>query len=127
MENLPKTLLTINSNWHTELKIVDKNALLHAILAYFENQKHTSELNNRGIPRMIRSYLYEMACVIVGASRLVKTGVIFFMVNNNVRYAGVNIFVYLILSSFAEEMGFDVEKLLFIPLKRATAVNKWHV
>jgi hypothetical protein len=37
------------------------------------------------------------------------------MVNDNVRYAGASISVDMILSSFAEQLGFNVEKILVLP------------
>ncbi|MHC5833673.1 MAG: site-specific DNA-methyltransferase, partial [Nostoc sp.] len=64
VENRPKDLLTINSDWKTALTIADSQNLLQAILKYLDNQKAKGVLNNNGIPRMVRGYFYEMACVI---------------------------------------------------------------
>jgi hypothetical protein len=38
-----------------------------------------------------------------------------FMVNDNVRYAGASISVDMILSDFAEKLGFSVEHILVLP------------
>jgi hypothetical protein len=38
-----------------------------------------------------------------------------FMINDNVRYAGVSISVDMILSNIAEHLGFKVENILVLP------------
>ncbi|MEH2438998.1 DNA methyltransferase [Nostoc sp.] len=115
VENRPKDLLTINSDWKTALTIADSQNLLQAILKYLDNQKAKGVLNNNGIPRMIRGYFYEMACVIQECFRVLKPGALLFMVNDNVRYAGASISVDMILSDFAEQLGFVIENILVLP------------
>ena len=44
-----------------------------------------------------------------------KSGVPLFMVNDNVRYAGANISVDMILSGIAEKLGLHVENILVLP------------
>jgi hypothetical protein len=88
---------------------------LQAILSYLEDQRAQGLLNNSGIPRMVRGYFYEMACVIAECARVLKPEAPLFMVNDNVRYAGASISVDLILSSFAEQLGFQVETILVLP------------
>ncbi len=115
VENRPKELLTINSDWKTALTIADSQNLLQAILKYLDNQKAKGALNNNGIPRMVRGYFYEMACVIQECFRVLKPGALLFMVNDNVRYAGASISVDMILSDFAEQLGFVIENILVLP------------
>lgn len=115
VENKPKDLLKINSSWKTALTIADEQNLLQEILHYLDFQKEQNKLNNKGIPRMIRGYFYEMACVIQECFRVLQPGAHLFMVNDNVRYAGVSISVDMILSEFAEKMGFTVENILVLP------------
>ncbi|AFY30598.1 DNA methyltransferase [Calothrix sp. PCC 7507] len=115
VENRPKDLLTINSDWKTALAIADSQNLLQAILKYLDNQKTKGALNNNGIPRMVRGYFYEMACVIQECFRVLKPGALLFMVNDNVRYAGASISVDMILSDFAEQLGFVIENILVLP------------
>ena len=93
----------------------DGQELLQAILTYLGEQKSLKRLNNNGIPRMVRGYFYEMACVIAECARVLKTGAPLFMVNDNVRYAGASISVDMILSNIAEELGFHVESILVLP------------
>ncbi|MFB2834770.1 site-specific DNA-methyltransferase [Floridanema evergladense] len=115
VENKPKDLLTINPAWKTALNIADEQSLLQGILKYLDFQKEQGNLNNKGIPRMVRGYFYEMACAIQECFRVLKPGTHLFMVNDNVRYAGVSISVDMILSNFAEKMGFTVENILVLP------------
>ncbi len=115
VENRLKDLLTINPNWDLALAIAESQSLLKTVLSYLDNQKLQGVLNNNGIPRMVRGYFYEMACVIQECSRVLKPGALLFMVNDNVRYAGVSISVDMILSDFAEKLGFTVENILVLP------------
>ncbi len=115
VENRAKNLLAMNPAWREAIAVADNNALLQAILLYLENERKTGSLNNNGIPRMVRGYFYEMACLVVEAARVLKRGAPLFMVNDNVRYAGASISVDLILSTFAEQLGFSVEAILVLP------------
>lgn len=115
VENRPKDLLTINSDWKTALTIANSQNLLQAILKYLDNQKTKGVLNNNNIPRMVRGYFYEMACVIQECFRVLKPGALLFMVNDNVRYAGASISVDMILSDFAQQLGFIIENILVLP------------
>ena len=115
VENRAKDLLKINPDWTNAIAAADGQELLQAILQYLENEKAQGRLNNNGIPRMVRGYFYEMACVIAECARIMKSGVPLFMVNDNVRYAGANISVDMILSGIAEQLGFHVENILVLP------------
>jgi len=115
VENRAKDLLRINPRWASAIEAADGQRLLQAILGYLEEQKAKKLLNNNGIPRMVRGYFYEMACVIAECARVLKLGAPLFMVNDNVRYAGVSISVDLILSALAERLGFWVESILVLP------------
>jgi len=115
VENRSKDLLIINPNWKLALEAANSQPLLQAILNYLDHQKLQGVLNNNGIPRMVRGYFYEMACVIQECSRVLKPGALLFMVNDNVRYSGISISVDMILSDFAEKLGFVVEHILVLP------------
>ncbi|MBM4124092.1 MAG: site-specific DNA-methyltransferase [Nitrospira sp.] len=115
VENRAKDLLSLNPNWKSAIEAADGHELLQAILAYLESQKELDLLNNDGIPRMVRGYFYEMACVIAECARVLKRGVPLIMVNDNVRYAGVSVSVDIILSELAERLGFRVEQILVLP------------
>ncbi len=115
VENRPKNLLSMNKRWEKALSVTEKQDLLQAIVVYLENQKKQGILNNTGIPRMVRNYFCEMACVILECARVLKPGALMFMINDNVRYAGVGISVDMILSDIAEKLGFYVENILVLP------------
>lgn len=115
VENRSKDLLKINSKWEKAVTVADNQELLQEILRYLEHQKELKLLNNNGIPRMVRGYFYEMACIIAECARVLKPNAPLIMVNDNVRYAGVSISVDMILSSIAEKLGFYVENILVLP------------
>jgi DNA modification methylase len=115
VENRAKDLLKINPKWANALAAADSQELLQAILKYLELQKAQGLLNNNGIPRMVRGYFYEMACIIAECARVMKSNAALIMVNDNVRYAGASISVDMILSSIAEKLGFRVENILVLP------------
>lgn len=115
VENRAKDLLEINNTWEKAIRAADAQKLLQNILKYLENEKAKGLLNNSGIPRMVRGYFYEMACIIAECARILKKNAPLFMINDNVRYAGASISVDIILSSIAEHLGFSVENILVLP------------
>jgi DNA modification methylase len=115
VENRAKDLLALNPKWKSAVAAADNQPLLQSILAYLDSQKELDLLNNDGIPRMVRGYFYEMACVIFESARVLKSGAPLIMVNDNVRYAGASISVDIILSEIAEQLGFEVEQILVLP------------
>jgi DNA modification methylase len=121
VENKLKSLLAINPRWSAAIDVADKQDLLQAILLYLDSQKAMGQLNNNGIPRMVRGYFYEMACVIYECARVLKPGARVMMVNDNVRYAGASISVDLILSAMAENMGLRVEQIMVLPIGKGNS------
>jgi DNA modification methylase len=115
VENRAKDLISLNSAWKPAIDAADGHELLQAILSYLESEKRLDHLNNDGIPRMVRGYFYEMACVIAECARVLKPGAPLLMVNDNVRYAGASISVDIILSEIAEKLGFFAETILVLP------------
>jgi hypothetical protein len=115
VENRAKDLLALNPKWKPAVAVADNQPLLQSILAYLDAQKELGLLNNNGIPRMVRGYFYEMACVIFESARVLKSGAPLIMVNDNVRYAGASIPVDIILSEIAGQLGFEVEHILVLP------------
>ena len=115
VENRAKDLLKINPKWADAIAAADSQELLQVVLKYLENQKANGLLNNNGIPRMVRGYFYEMACIIAECARVMKPDAPLIMVNDNVRYQGASISVDMILSAIAEKLGFRVENILVLP------------
>jgi DNA modification methylase len=115
VENRSKDLVALNSRWSKAIEAADAEPLLQSILAYLEDQRRLDLLNNNGIPRMVRGYFYEMACVVSECARVLKRGAPLIMVNDNVRYAGAAVSVDIILSEMATRLGFEVESILVLP------------
>ena len=115
VENRAKDLLALNKKWEAPVTVCNKHELLQTILDYLEDQKEQELLNNNGIPRMVRGYFYEMACVIAECARVLKRGTPLMMVNDNVRYAGASVPVDIILSEIAEQLGFETDQILVLP------------
>jgi DNA modification methylase len=115
VENREKDWLNLAPQWKNAIGAVDQQQVLQAILAYLGRCRTRGTLNNNGIPRMVRGYFYEMACVIAECERVMKSNSVLIMVNDNVRYAGASISVDLILSDIAEKLGFRAEAILVLP------------
>jgi hypothetical protein len=115
VENRAKDLLALNKKWEAPITVCNEHVLLQAVLGYLEDQKKQELLNNNGIPRMVRGYFYEMACVIAECARVLKRGAPLLMVNDNVRYAGASVSVDIILSEIAERLGFKTDQILVLP------------
>ncbi len=73
------------------------------------------KLNNSNIPRMVKNYFLELCFVIAEMARVLKSGGYCVMVNDNVRYGGEEIPVDLILSEFAENFDFKIQKIFVLP------------
>jgi hypothetical protein len=84
---------------------------LHEVLHALENHRSAGALNNPNVPRMVRNYFYEMAFVVMELARVLRPGGKVIMVNDNVRYAGEEVPVDIILSGFAERLGLCVRHI----------------
>lgn len=99
----------------------ESQELLKLILSYLDQCRDEGLLNNTGIPRMVRNYFKELSVVIFECARLLKPGARFVMVNDNVRYQGVNIPVDLILSEIAQRAGFGAEVIWVLPIGKGNS------
>ena len=118
VENKDKDYLetvTDSNNYQKAIKSWSSQKVLNLILDYLDDCRKQKTINNNGIPRMVRNYFKEMAVVIFEAARILKPNAPFIMVNDNVRYQGANVPVDLILSDFARDAGFDIEKIWILP------------
>jgi hypothetical protein len=84
---------------------------LHEVLAYLDERGRRRDLNNANIPRMVRNYFQEMCFIVFELARVLRPGGRVVMVNDNVRYAGQEVPVDLILSDFAASFGLRVEHI----------------
>ena len=105
----------------------ESQKLLSLILRYLDRCRDEGLLNNAGISRMVRNYFKELAVVVFECARLLKPGARFVMVNDNVRYQGINIPVDLILSEMAQRGGFEVEVIWVLPVGKGNSSQQMKV
>jgi len=107
---------------------IGKSGTFEKVLGVYRNSTAMSEvnsvldvlnklekLNNSNIPRMVKNYFLELCFVIYEMARVTRSGGYCVMVNDNVRYGGEEMPVDLILSEFAENFGFEINKILVLP------------
>lgn len=107
---------------------IGKSGTFEKVLGVYRNSAAMSEvnsvldvlnklekLNNSNIPRMVKNYFLELCFVIYEMARVTRSGGYCVMVNDNVRYGGEEIPVDLILSEFAENFGFNINKIFVLP------------
>jgi len=95
----------------TIMNVFKKQKALNEVLGILERQGIAGELNNSNIPNMVRNYFLEMAFVIYELGRILRSGGKVVMVNDNVRYAGEEVPVDLILSDFANSFGMKIKTI----------------
>jgi len=88
---------------------------LQEILAILEGLGAEGELNNVNIPNLVRNYFLEMSFVLYELSRILRKRGKIVMVNDNVRYAGEEIPVDLILSDLSERFGLRASHIWKLP------------
>lgn len=84
---------------------------LQEVLGLLEGYREQGQLNNANIVKMVRNYFYEISFVIYEMIRVLKPGGTIVMVNDNVRYAGEEVPVDLILSDIAESFGMTTKRI----------------
>ena len=84
-------------------------------------RQHREELGNPHVIRLIEGYFLEMAVIVAELARLVRPGGVVVMVNDNVQYHGEEVPVDLILSDFAEQVGFRCESVRVLPRGKGNA------
>ncbi|MBE3561510.1 MAG: XcyI family restriction endonuclease [Ktedonobacteraceae bacterium] len=98
-----------------DFEIIDtafsRQAALQEVLHILDEYQAQGKLNNAGVVTLVRNYFYEMCFVIYELARILKPGGTIVMVNDNVRYAGEEVPVDLILSDIAETFGLGVKHI----------------
>lgn len=95
--------------------VYESSPAMEEVNTVLEKLNEQEKLNNSNIPRMVRNYFLEMCFVVYELGRVLKSGGHCVMVNDNVRYGGEEIPVDLILSEFAENIGFDIKRIFVLP------------
>ena len=99
----------------------ESQELLQLVLRFLDACLQEKKLNNDGIPRMVKNYFKELTSTVFECSRVLKVGAPLVLVNDNVRYQGVQIPVDLILSNIAYDAGFDIEHIWVLPTGKGSS------
>lgn len=97
------------------LNVYNNSAAMNEVNIILNELNKLEKLNNNNIPRMVKNYFFELCIVIYEMARVTKSGGYCVMVNDNVRYGGEEIPVDLILSEFAENFGYNINKIFILP------------
>lgn len=104
----PETFDKVVEVYNNTAAMIEVNSILEAL-------NKLGKLNNNNIPRMVKNYFLELCFVTYEMARVTRSNGYCIMVNDNVRYGGEEIPVDLILSDFAENLGFNVNKIFVLP------------
>lgn len=107
--------LSKQDTFNTVMGVYNSSSVMKEVNTVLDTLNKTGKLNNTNIPRMVKNYFLELCFVIYEMARVTKSGGYCVMVNDNVRYGGEEIPVDLILSEFAENFGFNINKILVLP------------
>ncbi|WJS98920.1 hypothetical protein [Novosphingobium humi] len=123
VENKPKSLggIVCHKALDAGMATFSKNKAVQAIITFLEAEDAAGKLNNSGIVKMVRGYFSEMAIHIAQLSKVVRSGGRVYMVNDNVRYNGLDVPVDCILSAFAEDLGFRCVKIWVLPMGKGNS------
>ncbi|MCD4794652.1 MAG: hypothetical protein K8R54_15560 [Bacteroidales bacterium] len=105
----------------------ESNKALIEILTILEKYKQEKKLNNNGVLRLVQNYFLEMCFTIFEMARVLDKNGKIIMVNDNVKYAGEEIPVDLILSDFAEKFGLSVENIFVLSQKKGNSSQQMGV
>ena len=96
------------------LNVYNQSEAMNEVNSTLYELNRIGSLNNKNIARMVKNYFLEMCFVVCEMARVTKSGGYCVMVNDNVRYGGEEIPVDLILSEFAENFEFEIEKIFVL-------------
>jgi len=96
-------------------RVFEAQEALQETLSALDALREQGSLNNPNVPRMVKNYFYEMCFIIAELARLLRPGGKIVMVNDNVRYAGEEVPVDLVLSDFAASFGLNVKHIWALP------------
>jgi site-specific DNA-methyltransferase (cytosine-N4-specific) len=97
---------------HIESKVSSNEKPPHPVVQEVVDALNMKELNNPRIPYMLIGYFVDMEKVICQWSNILARGAQVAMVVDNVRFEGELVPVDLILSEMAENVGFEIKKII---------------
>jgi DNA modification methylase len=117
IEYLEKFYNSINQKIAFEkvIEVYNNSSAMNEVNGILDELNKLGKLNNNNIARMVKNYFLELCFVIYEMARVTKSGGYCVMVNDNVRYGGEEIPVDLILSEFAENFNFNINKIFVLP------------
>ena len=116
VENKPKHFDWLDIGLKTQVDAVfERQECLKSIISFLENEAGSGRLNNKGIKTMVEGYFYDSTVHLAQISKKLKSGAYYVMVNDNVRYNGLDVPVDLILSEIAASFDLVTEKIWVLP------------
>jgi DNA modification methylase len=117
IEYLEKFYTSINQKKAFEkvIEVYNNSSAMSEVNGILDELNKLGKLNNNNIARMVKNYFLELCFVIYEMARVTKSRGYCVMVNDNVRYGGEEIPVDLILSEFAENFNFNINKIFVLP------------
>lgn len=117
IEYLEKFYSSINQRKAFEkvIEVYKYSTAMSEVNTILDEMNKLGKLNNNNIARMVKNYFLELCFVIYEMARVTKSRGYCVMVNDNVRYGGEEIPVDLILSEFAENFNFNINKIFVLP------------
>ncbi len=109
------------SDYEKIIQVFESNKALTEILIILNKYKQEKKLNNNGVLRLVENYFLEMCFTIFEMARILDKNGKIVMVNDNVKYAGEEIPVDLILSDFAEKFGLSVENIFVLSQQKGNS------
>ncbi|GKX53904.1 hypothetical protein SOASR030_00160 [Leminorella grimontii] len=116
VENKPKEFEWIERKTIENIDIIfSKQKCLQDVINFLKSEAELGKLNNKGIQTMVKGYFYDSAVHLSQAASKMKSGSYYIMINDNVKYNGLDIPVDLLLSEIAFEFGLKTEKIWVLP------------
>ena len=116
VENKPKQFEWLDSELKANIdKIFSKQKCLKKIIDFLKEEANRGTLNNKGIKTMVEGYFYDSTVHLAQISRKLKRGGKYIMVNDNVRYNGLDVPVDLLLCEIASAFGLKTDKIWVLP------------
>lgn len=116
VENKPKQFEWLDVGIHKVARNAFENQqALQDAIAFLESEKQAKKLNNNGIVTMVSGYFYDTAVHLAQVAKKMVQGGHYVMVNDNVRYNGLDLPIDCILSDIAEAVGFETEVIWVLP------------
>jgi hypothetical protein len=128
VENKPKQFEWLDSKLKQKVdRVFNNQTCLNKISAFLLDEAEKGNLNNKGIRTMVKGYFYDSAVHLAQVTNKLKKGAYYVMVNDNVRYNGLNVPVDLLLSELAAGFGLETEKIWVLPVGKGNSSQQMKI